>query len=300
VLGSVQCGARLVLARLFEASNAMRVIEAERVTHMIAVPTMVIAMLEAHGRQRRDTGSLREVMSGGAMVPPELALRAQNEFGCGITIIYGQTEASPGITQTRQSDGWTERTETIGQPYPQTEVSIRDIASNNVLLLGAVGEICTRGYCVMREYNDNPEATSKAIDGERWLHTGDLGTMDERGYVRITGRVKDMLIRGGENIFPAEIENVLMTHPGVAEVAVAGVPDSYWGEVAVAFVRVRAGAELERADLVEHVRRELAAPKTPAQWVVLEAFPLTGSGKIQKFVLRENYLAGMYAGRELA
>jgi fatty-acyl-CoA synthase len=258
---------------------------------------MLIAMLEAFSRQPRDTSSLRVVTSGGSMVPPELIARTQNSFGCGFTIIYGQTETSPVITQTWLDDGWTERTETIGQACPQTDVSIRDLVGNAVVAIDTVGEICTRGYCVMLGYNDNPEATAKTVDGDGWLHTGDLGTMDAHGFVRITGRVKDMIIRGGENIFPAEVENVLITHPGVADVAVVGVPDPYWGEVGMAFLRTLPGVELSAADLVRHVRAELAAPKTPAHWIVLEAFPLTGSGKIQKFVLRERYLAGEYPDR---
>ena len=294
LLGAVQQRCRLVLARLFEPANMLAVIEREQVALMIAVPTMLIAMLEAYALQPRDTGSLRVVMSGGSMVPPELVTRLQDLFGCRFSIIYGQTETSPGITQTRLDDGWTERTETIGQAYPQTEVSIRD-TDNRVVAIGAIGEICCRGYCNMLGYNDNPEATAKAIDAEGWLHTGDLGTMDAQGYVRITGRLKDMIIRGGENIFPAEIENVLATHPGIAEVAVVGVPDAHWGEIAICFLRARNGAPLSIADLVQHVRRDLAAPKTPARWIVLDAFPLTGSGKIQKFVLRDRYLSGDYA-----
>jgi fatty-acyl-CoA synthase len=297
VLGVMQCRARLILARQFEPRNMLTLIENERVTQFVAVPTMLIAMLEAYPHEPRDTGSLRLVTSGGSMVPPELIARIQDSFGCGFTIIYGQTETSPVITQTRLDDPWTERTETIGQPCPQTDVSIRDLVANAAVPIDTVGEICARGYCVMLEYNDNPEATAKTIDSDGWLHTGDLGTMDSNGFVRITGRVKDMIIRGGENIFPAEVENVLITHPGVAEVAVVGVPDPFWGEVSVAFVRARPGVELSAADLVRHVRAELAAPKTPAHWIVLEAFPLTGSGKIQKFVLRDRYLAGEYPNR---
>jgi len=296
LLGCVQLRCRLVMARVFEPSNMLALIERERVNLMLAVPTMLIAMLEAQATKPRDTSSLRAVLSGGAMVPPELVLRIERTFDCGFTIIYGQTETSPGLTQTRIDDPELQRLNTIGQAYPQTELSIRDTATNKVMPIGAVGEICARAYSVMLGYNDNPEATAKAIDGDGWLHTGDLGTMDELGFVRITGRVKDMIIRGGENIFPAEIENVLITHAGIAEVAVVGVPDERWGEIAVAFVRARADAALSAADLVRHVREELAAPKTPAQWIVLDAFPLTGSGKVQKFVLRDRYMAGEYAG----
>jgi fatty-acyl-CoA synthase len=299
VLGALQLRVRLVVARLFDPGNMLALVERERVNGMVCVPTMLIALLEAHAREARDTTALRTVLCGGAMVPPELIRRIEQTFGSAFSIIYGQTETSPGITQTRSDDPWIERTETIGQAYPQTELSIRDSVDNAVVAIGSVGEICARGYCNMLGYNDNPEATQRTIDDDGWLHTGDLGTMDERGFVRITGRLKDMIIRGGENIFPAEIENVLITHSGVAEVAVVGVPDPHWGEIAICFLRARAGAELDATDLVRHVRRDLAAPKTPAHWIVLEAFPLTGSGKVQKFVLRERYVAGEYAGCEL-
>jgi len=161
-----------------------------------------------------------------------------------------------------------------------------------VVPIGAVGEICARGYCVMLGYNDNPEATAAAIDADGWLHTGDLGTLDERGYVRVTGRVKEMIIRGGENLFPAEIENVLLEHRDVAEVAVVGVPDERWGETVACFVRLAAGATLDRNALIAHCRAHLAPQKTPAQWIEVTEWPLTGSGKIQKFVLRDQLAAG--------
>ena len=298
VLGCVQLRCLLVVARLFEPASMLAVIERERVNLFIAVPTMLIAMLEAYARQPRNVGSLRAVLAGGAIVPPEVVARIEQTFGCGFTIIYGQTETSPGLTQTRPDDPPRERSHTIGQAYPHTELSVRDLG-NAVVPLDTVGEICARAYSVMLGYNDNPEATARAIDKDGWLHTGDLGTMDANGFVRITGRLKDMIIRGGENIYPAEIENVLTTHAAVAEVAVVGVPDPRWGEIAIAFLRARTGATLAAADLIRHVRNELAAPKTPAHWVVLDAFPLTGSGKVQKFVLRERWIAGEYARFEV-
>ena len=153
-------------------------------------------------------------VSGGAMVPPELVRRVREAFGCGFETVYGQTESSPVVTQTAADDSLQDLCETVGRALPQTEISIRDPASNALVPVGQVGEICARGYCVMLGYNDNPEATGKAIDAEGWLHTGDLGTMDARGYLRVTGRVKEMIIRGGENLFPAEIENILLEHRG--------------------------------------------------------------------------------------
>jgi fatty-acyl-CoA synthase len=294
VLGSLQTGCRLVLLRQFDPDWANATVERQRITFFCGVPTMLTAMLESLARHKRDFSSIRAAFSGGSVVPPELNRRVQQRFGVPVEIIYGQTETSPVLTQTARHDAEDDRLFSLGQPLPQTEISLRDVGTNAVVPVGAVGEICARGYCVMLGYNDNPEATARTIDAEGWLHTGDLGTMDARGYVRITGRVKEMIIRGGENLFPVEIENVMLEHPAIAEVAVVGVPDDKWGEIPVCFFRAEKGHVPSRADLVAHCRRDLAAPKTPAHWVPIEAFPLTGSGKIQKFVLRDRYLAGEF------
>jgi fatty-acyl-CoA synthase len=208
--------------------------------------------------------------------------------------MYGQTEISPLITQNWPDDSFEDSSETVGQPVAQTEVAIRDVATDAVVPVGQVGEICARSFGVMLGYNDNPDATAAAIDKDGWLRTGDLGTMDARGYVRITGRVKEMIIRGGENLFPAEIENVLLEHPAVAEAAVVGAPDARWGEIAVCFLRAAPGARLDRADLVAHLRERIAAQKTPAHWIEIAEWPMTGSGKIQKFVLRDRFVAGEF------
>ncbi len=297
LLGSVQKRTRLVLPRLFDGGKMNALIESEHISLMMGVPTMLIGMLEALERDPRDVGTMRAAMSGGAMVPPELVRRFQDAYGCKLQIIYGQTETSPVVTQIRLTDTFADQTETIGQPLPCTEMSIRSIEGNAVVPVGVVGEICTRGYCNMIGYNDNPEATAKAIDKQGWLHTGDLGTMDARGFLKVTGRVKDMIIRGGENLFPAEIENVLLEHPAVAEVAVVGVPDEKWGEIAICFFRKADGATCTRDELIAHVRRDLAAPKTPSHWIPVSAFPMTASGKIQKFVLRDKFVAGGFPDR---
>jgi fatty-acyl-CoA synthase len=228
------------------------------------------------------------------MVPPDLNRRVREVFDCDFQTVYGQTESSPLLTQTQSDDALGDALHTVGQPMPWTEISIRDPRTNVVLPVGGVGEICARSYSVMLEYNDNPEGTAKAIDTDRWLHTGDLGTIDARGYVRVTGRVKEMIIRGGENLFPAEIENVLLEHPDVAEVAVVGAPDERWGEIVVAFLRLAAGARLDRARLVAHCREHISPQKTPAHWIEVSEWPLTGSGKIQKFVLRDRFVAGEF------
>jgi fatty-acyl-CoA synthase len=182
--------------------------------------------------------------------------------------------------------------ETAGQPLPHTEVSIRSPENNKVLPIGEAGEICARSYAVMIGYNDNPEATATAIDSDGWLHTGDLGTIDCHGFVRVTGRVKDMIIRGGENHFPAEIEAVIVTYPQVLQVAVVGLPDEKWGEIIAAFIL--SDTILDPNELRVHCRTHLSPQKTPSLWVHVPDFPLTGSGKVQKFAIRENYLAGGY------
>ncbi|MBV9093498.1 MAG: AMP-binding protein, partial [Streptosporangiaceae bacterium] len=176
---------------------------------------------------------------------------------------------------------------------PQVEVQIAAPATGETVPTGVVGEICTRGYHVMKGYFDNPEATAEAIDAAAWLHTGDLGSMDERGYCRIEGRVKEMIIRGGENIYPREIELLLHAHPGVADVAVVGVPDDYWGEQVAAFVKPASGSRATPDELATYCRGRLAAHKTPRHWVFVDALPLTASGKVQKFVLREQFTSGV-------
>jgi fatty-acyl-CoA synthase len=214
-----------------------------------------------------------------------------DRFGCGFYTVYGQTETSPLLTQTRPKDPFDDVCFTVGQPVPHTEISIRDPTTNVIVPVDTVGEICARAYSVMLGYNDDPEATAKTIDAEGWLHTGDLGMMDARGFVKITGRVKEMIIRGGENLFPAEIENILLEHPDVAEVAVVGVPDERMGEAVAAFVRVAPGGNLDPSALIAHCRANIAAQKTPTHWIEVSEWPLTGSGKIQKFALRDQWIA---------
>jgi fatty-acyl-CoA synthase len=292
-LGAVQFGVRMILAALFEPARMLEMIELEKVDVLLGVPTMLVAMCEVQQASPRDVGSIKCAASGGSMVPPELVRRVQQLFGATIQTVYGQTESSPLLTMIQADDAFEDVCFTIGQPIPQTEMSIRR-ADNSVAAVDETGEICARGYCVMLGYNDNPQATAAAIDADGWLHTGDLGTMDARGYLKITGRVKEMIIRGGENLFPAEIENVLIEHPDVAEVAVVGAPDPKWGEIVVAFLRLREGARLDRAALAAHCREHISPQKTPAHWIEIDAWPLTGSGKIQKFVLSQWFAEGRF------
>jgi acyl-CoA synthetase (AMP-forming)/AMP-acid ligase II len=204
------------------------------------------------------------------------------------------------MTQTSLADTPEDRAHSLGQALPQTEIKIVDSATGELVPLGAVGELCTRGYLVMHGYFDNTEATAAAIDTEGWLHTGDLCSMDERGYCYIEGRLKDMIIRGGENIYPREIEQLLFSHPAVADVAVVGVPDATWGEQVAAFVRPAAGQMPTGEELFAFCRQHLAPHKTPHYWKFVDQFPLTPSGKVQKFVLRDAFVAGIDASSTTA
>jgi fatty-acyl-CoA synthase len=292
-LGTAQLRATMLIAAMFDPHNMLEVIETENVYGMLAVPTMLVGMLEAQQETPRDLSSIKAVVSGGAMVPPELVKQVQSVFGAQFSIVYGQTETSPVVTQTRLTDNFADATETAGQPLPCTEMSIRSTTDNSVMPVEQIGEICARGYCNMLGYNDNPEATAETIDSEGWLHTGDLGTMDARGYIKITGRVKEMIIRGGENLFPAEIENRLLEHPQILEAAVVGIADQKWGEVVAAFLRV-SGEPIDIEELVAYCRETLSPQKTPKHWVYVQEWPLTGSGKIQKFVLRDQFEEGRF------
>lgn len=296
-LGSLQAGCRMLLIEQFDADALALRIETERVTNFFAVPTILVALLDSLEQQPRDVGSLVAITTGGAPVSPELVERVRIQLGCHLLTAFGQTEASPMITLNHTDVSADHIASSAGQPLPLTEVSIRTAredgaagVATSVVPVGEVGEICARGYGVMIGYNDNPDATAAAIDDEGWLHTGDLGTLDEQGFVRITGRVKDMLIRGGENHFPAEIENALLEHPTVAEVAVVGLPDPKWGEVIGAFVRTVGDEPIDVDALRAHCREVLSPQKTPNVWEQLKEFPLTGSGKIQKFAIRDDYL----------
>ncbi len=291
-LGCLQTASRMLLVKFFEPAAVNRLIESEKVTALLGVPTMLVAMLEALEQESRDTASVEMAVSGGSMVAPELVRRVRDAYGCDFEIVYGQTETSPVVTQHHHDDSLDDICNTVGQPMPQTGISIRSTEENAVVPIDTVGEICVQGYCNMIGYNANEQATAETIDAEGWLHTGDLGAMDARGYVRVTGRVKEMIIRGGENLFPAEIENALLEHPSVAEVAVVGLPDDKWGEVVACFLRGEMGRELDPQELRRHCREHLAPHKTPVVWVGVDAFPLTGSGKIQKFALRDGFIAG--------
>ena len=291
VLGAAVTRGTLILPPYFDPGLMLELVAAERPGILLGAPTMFIMMLDHPDLATTDISSVRQLLTGGAVVPPALAGRVEAEFGAPLSIVFAQTEASPVITQTAPQDTAEDRAHTLGRPLPQTEVKIVDPASGQTVAPGVIGELCTRGYHVMTGYFRDPDKTAAAIDADGWLHTGDLASMDERGYCQIGGRLKDMIIRGGENIYPREIEQVLFEHPTVADVAVVGVPDAKWGEQVAAFVRPAPGRTPDPAELFAYCREHLAPHKTPRYWTVLEEFPQTPSGKIQKFVLRERFVA---------
>ncbi|MGX7952024.1 class I adenylate-forming enzyme family protein [Tsuneonella sp. HG249] len=295
VLGVLSHGATLLLVSLFDPAAVVTAIAREKPEIVGGVATMIFALIEAARATDTDIACVEAIVSGGAMVPPELNRASREVFGVPILIIYGQTEASPAITATWPEDQGSDLVSTIGQPCSHMEVSIRHPQDNTVCEIEQQGEICMRGYNMMAGYNENPLATAETIDDSGWLHTGDLGQMDDRGYVKITGRVKEMIIRGGENLFPAEIEAALIEHPAVAEVAVAGVPDEKWGEIVAAFLRLADGAEVPTdGELRGFIRERLSPQKTPAHWVWVDQFLLTGSGKIKKFAMAEAFASGEF------
>ncbi len=292
VLANLTClsvGACIVLpGEHFDPLATLRAVDAERCTAIHGVPTMFIACLDHPERGRFDLSSLRTGIMAGAPCPPPLLRRVMEDMGCReILIGYGQTEASPLTHLTEREDPLELRTETVGRNLPHQEVKVIDTASGLTLPVGEVGEVCFRGYHLMRGYYGDAEATDQAVDGEGWLHSGDLGHMDARGYLRITGRLKEMIIRGGENIYPREIEEVLFDHPDVAQAAVFGVPDDYYGEAVAAWVQLRPGAAVTGEALRDHCRGRIAHFKVPGSIRLVESFPMTVTGKLQKFRMRE-------------
>ena len=294
VLSALSTRSRLVLVETFEPGLVLELMETYGAAAMLGVPTMLIAMIEHPSFPERDLSSVEAICSGGSTVPADLVRRLEAAVGAPFTIVFGQTECSPVAAMTRPDDTIDDKANTLGQPMPNVEVKIVDVDSGATLPVGELGEFCTRGYHVMLGYFENPEATANAIDEDGWLHTGDLASMDERGYSKIEGRLKDMIIRGGENIYPREVEELLFQHPSVGEVAVVGLPDERMGEEVAAFLRPAPGQTLDRNALFAYLREHLSPQKTPRYWYELEEFPLTGSGKIQKFALRQAWENGAY------
>jgi fatty-acyl-CoA synthase len=271
----------------FDPIKAMQVISRQRCHLTFAVPTMLIAILHHPDFAQYDLSSLLKVESGGSPVPLALMEQVHARIGAEIGIVFGQTEGSGGLSVTRLDDSFELRAGTVGKPLPHLEVKVTDPAAGEVVSIGKRGELCCRGFLVMRGYYKMPKKTTEAIDAEGWLHTGDLATMDAQGYVTIVGRLKDMVIRGGENLFPAEIEAFLIRHPKVADVQVVGVPDTFFGEELLAVVIPKAGEDLTEQELRDYCTGQISHQKIPRYFQFVESYPLTASGKVQKFVLRE-------------
>ncbi|MGZ6505455.1 MAG: AMP-binding protein, partial [Tumebacillaceae bacterium] len=235
-----------------------------------------------------DLSSLRTGIMAGSNCPIEVMKNVIEKMGMReVTIAYGQTETSPVFFQTRKDDAIELRVSTVGRKHPHVEVKVVEPGTSNEVPTGVQGELCTRGYHVMKGYYKNPGATAAAIDADGWLHTGDLATIDENGYCKITGRLKDMIIRGGENIYPREVEEFLYTHPAILDVQVVGVPDEKFGEEACAFVILKEGASLSAEELRDYCDDKISRFKIPRYFEFVDAYPMTASGKIQKFKLRE-------------
>ncbi|TQR37640.1 AMP-binding protein [Brevibacillus brevis] len=294
VMGTLACvatGATMVPVIAFDPGVVLAVVEAERCTALYGVPTMFISELNHPTFAERDLSSLRTGIMAGSLCPIEVMKKVVDQMGIrDITIAYGQTEASPVITQTVPEDSLERKVSTVGRLHAEVEAKIIDPATGDILPPGVQGELCTRGYLVMKGYYNMPEETVKAIDHEGWLHTGDLATVDEEGYYRITGRLKDMIIRGGENIYPREVEEFLYTHPKVLDVQIVGVPDVKYGEQVLACIRVKPHETLSEDEVRDYCEGKIAHYKIPRYIQFVDEYPMTASGKIQKFKLREQAL----------
>jgi fatty-acyl-CoA synthase len=292
VIGNLACTTRgsciVYPAEVFDPEATLRACAEERCTSLYGVPTMFIAELGHPAFGEFDLGSLRTGIMAGSPCPIEVMKRVNVEMGIEqITIAYGQTETSPASTLVPLRDTIEHRCETVGQVMPHTEIKIIDPATGRIVQRGEPGEFCARGYLVMRGYWDDPERTAESIDASRWMHSGDLATLDEDGYVRVVGRIKDMVIRGGENIYPREIEEFLYTHPAIADVQVIGVPDDRYGEELMAWVIPRGDAALTEEGVRDFCRGQIAHFKIPRYVKFVDSFPMTVTGKVQKFKMRE-------------
>ena len=292
VLGNLACtthGAAIVIpAPGFEPAATLRAVQQERCTSLYGVPTMFIAELALPDFASYDLSSLRTGIMAGSPCPVEVMKRVVSEMHMEeVTIAYGMTETSPVSAQTRADEELERRVSTVGRVHPHVEVKVIDPETGRVLPRGTPGEMCTRGYSVMLGYWDDPERTAEVIDAARWMHTGDLAVMDDAGYLNIVGRIKDLVIRGGENIYPREVEEFLHGHPQIEDVQVTGVPDEKYGEELCAWIRVRGGAELTAEDIRAYCTGKIAHYKIPRYVRLTTEFPMTVTGKVQKFRMRE-------------
>lgn len=287
-IASVTHGTTMVIVEQFEPGKVLQIAQDEKCTALHGVPTMFIAELNHPNFAQFDLSSLRTGIMAGSICPIEVMKKVMEDMGASeITIAYGQTESSPVITQTKTDDMIEKRVSSVGQAHPGVEVKIIDPITGDDTPAGVPGELCTRGYLVMKGYYKNQEATKSVIDSNGWLHTGDIAVMDEDGYIDITGRMKDMVIRGGENIYPKEVEEFLYEHPSIQDVQIVGVPDPKYGEELMAWVILKNGENLTADELKVYCKGKISHHKIPKYIEFIDTYPMTASGKIQKFLLRE-------------
>lgn len=292
-LGPLWIGGTVILVERFRPAPVLETLRGENVSVLFYVPTILGALLECQRAASTPAPALKVIMGGASNVPATMIEAAEKVFGASVLNLFGQTELAPVLSATRPSDSREDQLSTVGRPLPRVECKIVDPASGETVAIGEPGEICARGYQQFVEYLHDPDATARAVDSEGFVHTGDLGTIDERGYLTVTGRLKELIIRGGENISPAEIETILVGHDAILDVAVVGVPDDRWGEIVAAVIRVHDEApQLDKAEVADHVARRLAPFKVPARWFVTDSLPRTPTGKVRKFALRDAIMFG--------
>ncbi len=287
VLGAIYTGATLHPMLAFDTLKTLQIIDSEHCTTLGAVPTMLMAILQHPDFAKYNLSSLHAVVSGAASVPVYLMEQVKERIGANVAIVFGQTESSAAITLTLPDDSFELKSATVGLPLPHVEVKIIQPTTGYIVPCGERGELCCRGFLVMQGYYNMSEKTAEAIDSHSWLHTGDLATMNAQGYIDIVGRLKEMIIRGGENIFPREVEEFLLRHPQIADAQVLGVPDAFFGEELLAVIRLKAGEHLTQDDLRAYCRQHISHQKVPRYIQFVETYPMTASGKVQKFLLRK-------------
>jgi fatty-acyl-CoA synthase len=292
-LGPLWIGGTVVLVERFRPAPVLEVLRREDVSVMFYVPAILGALLECQRMTSAPAPKLRVIMGGAANVPASMIENAETVFGASAINLFGQTELAPVLSATRPSDSRTDQLTTVGRPLPQVECKVVDPTTNATLAVGEPGEICARGYQQFLGYLNDHEATARTVDADGFVHTGDLGTLDARGYLSITGRLKELIIRGGENISPAEIESVLVGHEAVLEASAVGLPNERWGEIVAVAIRTTEGThDGLKTDIVDYVGKRLAPFKVPVRWFIVDALPLTPTGKVRKFELRDSIMHG--------
>ena len=303
VIGNLCCtahGSTMVIPNdSFDPKLTLEVVEKEKCTSLYGVPTMFIATLHELDLKNYDLSSLRTGVMAGAVCPPEVMKRVENQMNMKeVTICYGMTETSPVSTQTKIGTPFEKQIHSVGTIHDHLEIKIINPETGKIVNRGENGELCTRGYSVMLKYWDNPEATHQVLDSARWMHTGDLAMMDEEGYIHISGRIKDLIIRGGENISPKEIEDFLYQYPNVLDAQVIGVPSEKFGEEVMAWIKVREGFSLTEEELVNFCKGKIAHYKVPKYWKFVQEFPMTISGKVRKVEMREMAIKELGLGKK--